>query len=79
MTTDIETIMGVMGNVLEWYDFAVYGKMIMSRGLFGNSNSRLILAFLQDTLAISLHRSSFLLLLIRPALCGVMPFSAGEV
>jgi MHS family proline/betaine transporter-like MFS transporter len=25
MMVDIETIAGVMGNVLEWYDFALYG------------------------------------------------------
>ena len=29
MAIDVETIMGVMGNVLEWYDFAVYGKIML--------------------------------------------------
>jgi MHS family proline/betaine transporter-like MFS transporter len=27
MTTDIETVAGVLGNVLEWYDFALYGYL----------------------------------------------------
>lgn len=29
MTIDIQTVAGVMGNVLEWYDFALYGKNVM--------------------------------------------------
>jgi len=29
MTIDIQTVAGVLGNVLEWYDFALYGKNII--------------------------------------------------
>jgi MHS family proline/betaine transporter-like MFS transporter len=47
-TNHLQTIAGVLGNVLEWYDFALYGYFsdVIGKVFFPPGNDNLVLSYL---------------------------------